>query len=144
MIEAETTGESRHLLGLQGSRNLIPTPALVLDIDRLDRNIATMAQRCRDSGVGLRPHAKTHKSIDIAKRQIAAGAVGVCCATLAEAEALVGAGIPGVLLTSPMVTPPKIERLVALNRSATDLMIVADDPANVDQLASATRQSVSR
>ena len=64
------------------------TPALVIDRDALDRNIARMAEFARGAGLQLRPHAKTHKSPDVARRQLAAGAVGICCAKIGEAEAL--------------------------------------------------------
>ena len=78
-----------HLIGQQGSRAALNTPVLVLDLDALDRNVATMAAALKAKGVGSRPHAKTHKSIDIAKRQLAAGALGVCCAKIGEAEAMI-------------------------------------------------------
>src|SRR3546814_5991274 len=66
-----------HLIGRQGSRADLNTPVLVLDRDALDRNIAAMAALAAAHGVALRPHAKTHKSVDIARRQIAAGARGI-------------------------------------------------------------------
>lgn len=125
------------LVGSPGSRARLQTPALVLDVNLLDANIATMLDWTRANGLRLRPHAKTHKSIEIAKRLIHAGAVGACCATLGEAEALGYAGVPGVLITSPVVQPAKIARLLALNAEATDLAVVADDPANVRALAEA-------
>ncbi|HWM81438.1 MAG TPA: alanine racemase, partial [Pseudolabrys sp.] len=71
----------------------LSTPALVIDSAALDANIARMAQAARAAGVALRPHGKTHKSPDIARRQRAAGAIGLCCATLLEAEAFAAAGI---------------------------------------------------
>ncbi len=77
-----------HLIGQQGSRRSLNTPALVLDLEMLDRNIAEMAAFAKAHGMKLRPHSKTHKSADIARRQVAAGALGVCCAKLGEAEAL--------------------------------------------------------
>ena len=86
MSEAEKL--HRHLIGQQGSRRSLNTPALVLDLEMLDRNIAEMAAFAKAHKVNLRPHSKTHKSADIAKRQMAAGALGVCCAKLGEAEAL--------------------------------------------------------
>src|ERR1700733_4167740 len=94
-----------HLIGQQGSRRSLNTPALVLDLEMLDRNIAEMANFAKAHNVKLRPHSKTHKSADIAKRQIAAGALGVCCAKLGEAEALGEAGVESVPLTSPVGTP---------------------------------------
>ena len=104
-----------HLIGQQGSRRSLNTPALVLDLDMLDRNIAEMANFAKAHKVKLRPHSKTHKSADIAKRQIAAGALGVCCAKLGEAEALAEAGVESLHITSPVVTPQAIARLIALN-----------------------------
>jgi D-serine deaminase-like pyridoxal phosphate-dependent protein len=129
----------RALIGQQGSRRALNTPALTLDRDALDRNIAQMAAFARSKGVALRPHAKTHKSADIARRQIAAGAVGVCCAKLGEAEALAGA-TPSILITSPVVAAPAIERLIALNDRIADLKVVVDHPANAAALAAAARR----
>jgi 3-hydroxy-D-aspartate aldolase len=126
-----------HLIGQQGSRRALNTPVLVLDRDALDRNIAAMAELAKASSIALRPHAKTHKSVDIARRQLAAGATGVCCAKLGEAEVMVEGGIAGVHITSPVVSAPAIERLVALNAAAEGLMVVVDDPANVAALGRA-------
>jgi D-serine deaminase-like pyridoxal phosphate-dependent protein len=139
MSEAERL--HRHLIGQQGSRRSLNTPALVLDLDMLERNIAEMATFARAHGVALRPHSKTHKSADIARRQMAAGALGVCCAKLGEAEALAEAGIASLHITSPVVTPQAIGRLVALNAAVADLMVVVDHPANVEALAAAARQA---
>jgi D-serine deaminase-like pyridoxal phosphate-dependent protein len=125
----------RHLMGCQGSRRSLNTPVLVLDRDALDRNIAAMARFAADNGLALRPHAKTHKSADVARRQIAAGALGVCCAKLGEAEALADAGITGILITSPVVSAPAIERLVALNERAEGLMCTADNAQAVRAIA---------
>ncbi|MBP7335194.1 DSD1 family PLP-dependent enzyme [Niveispirillum sp.] len=125
------------LVGRPGSRRLLSSPALVLDLDRLEDNIRAMAEMARLQGVALRPHAKTHKSAEIARRQIAAGAAGQCCAKLAEAEALADHGIAGLLLTSPVVTERGIARLMALLHRAPDTMVVADNPDNVAALADA-------
>jgi D-serine deaminase-like pyridoxal phosphate-dependent protein len=129
------------LIGQQGSRRSLNTPVLVLDLDPLDRNIAMMAGLASARGLSLRPHAKTHKSIDIAKRQIAAGAIGLCCAKLGEAEVLADGGISGLHITSPVVSTPAIERLVELNQRSDGLMTVADDPANVEALGRALADS---
>jgi 3-hydroxy-D-aspartate aldolase len=126
-----------HLIGRQGSRHDLNSPVLVLDLAALDRNIATMAARARKAGVRLRPHAKTHKSPEIARRQIAAGAVGQCCAKLGEAEALAAAGIAGLHITSPVVSKPAIERLVALNAACEGLSAVVDHPDNVEAFIAA-------
>lgn len=131
-----------HLIGRQGSRADLNTPALILDIDALDRNIARMAGLAAARGVALRPHAKTHKSVDIARRQIAAGAVGVCCAKIGEAEALAGGGIAGLLITSPVAAPHAIERLAALATRAEGMMATVDHPevaARIDAALAAAR-----
>ena len=96
-----------------------------------------MAAHCAQTGQRLRPHTKTHKCVEIARRQVAAGAVGVCCATLGEAEVMGRAGIPGVHITSPVVRPHRIERLMALNAAADGLSVVADHPDNIAALADA-------
>ena len=128
-----------HLIGQPGSRDRLNTPALILDLAAFERNVARMADFARKHGLALRPHAKSHKSADIARAQIAAGAVGLCCAKLGEAEALAAEGIDGLHLTSPVVTPPAIARLAALSRRLTSLSVVADHPAAVDALGSAAQ-----
>jgi 3-hydroxy-D-aspartate aldolase len=127
----------RHLIGQQGSRNALNTPVLVLDRGALERNVAAMAAFARARGIALRPHAKTHKCVEIARLQLEAGAVGVCCAKLGEAEALADGGVEAVLITSPIVTPQAIERLIALHGRIADVRVVADHPDNVDALAAA-------
>lgn len=130
-----------HLIGRQGSRRDLNTPVLVLDLDRLDRNIASMAAFAASHGLKLRPHAKTHKSVDIARRQIAAGAVGLCCAKIGEAEALADGGIAGLHITSPVVPAPAVERLAALNLRTTGLMTVVDNPDNARAIARAVEKA---
>jgi len=123
-----------HLIGQQGSRAALNTPVLVLDLDALDRNIATMAATLKARGVGARPHAKTHKSVDIARRQLAAGALGVCCAKIGEAEVLADGGITGLLITSPVTAPAAIERLAALAKRSPGLIAVVDNPEVAERL----------
>ena len=127
----------RDLIGQQGGRGALNTPALLIDHDGLMRNIAAMASFARAAGIALRPHAKTHKSAAIAKLQIEAGALGVCCAKLGEAEALAGEGVESILITSPVVTPQAIKRLAALHAKIADLRLAADNPENIDTLAAA-------
>jgi D-serine deaminase-like pyridoxal phosphate-dependent protein len=136
-----TASEHLHarLVGKPGSRDRLNTPALVLDLDVFEANVAAMATFARAHNLALRPHAKTHKSADVARAQIGAGAVGLCCAKLGEAEALAVEGIDNLHLTSPIVTAPAIERLVALNKRSAGLSVVADHPCNVDALAAAAR-----
>ncbi len=119
------------LIGQQGSRGALNTPVLVLDLDKLDRNIATMQRLAAARGVALRPHAKTHKSVDIAKRQVAAGAIGLCCAKIGEAEVLADGGITGLLITSPVSAPGAVERLAALAKRGIGLMAAIDNPDTV-------------
>ena len=87
------------LIGQAGSRYRLDTPALLIDLDALERNIAAMAAHARAVSVALRPHAKTHKSVRIARMQVDAGAIGICCATLGEAEVMVDGAFPAS--TSP-------------------------------------------
>jgi D-serine deaminase-like pyridoxal phosphate-dependent protein len=96
------------------TKNKIPTPALLLDLDLLELNLARMAQRSKLSGKNLRPHAKAHKCVEIARRQMEHGACGISVATVAEAELMAKNGIPGILLTSPLGDPAKIARIAAL------------------------------
>ena len=110
-----------HLIGQQGSRAALNTPVLVIEQAALERNIAAMAAFAKTRGIALRPHAKTHKSVDIARMQLAAGAVGVCCAKLGEAEALAEGGVGAILITSPVVTPQAIARLAELHVRIDDL-----------------------
>lgn len=127
------------LIGVPGGRQLLDTPALLIDLPAMTRNIERMAAFAKARGIGLRPHVKTHKSVEIARRQVAAGAIGVSCVTLGEAEIMVGGGIPGVLITSPAVTPSKIARLVKLAQRARpgEVMVVVDHSRNLADLAQA-------
>ncbi len=135
-------------LGRPGSRALLPTPALVCDVDLLESNLATMAARAAARGVALRPHAKTHKSAYVASRQLAHGAVGIACASVSEAAALVarlagfGRSDPlSVLVTSPVVGDAVADRAAALALRC-DLQLVADHPDGVDELAAAVGRAV--
>ncbi|KQW54560.1 DSD1 family PLP-dependent enzyme [Variovorax sp. Root411] len=130
------------LIGVPGGRHLLDTPALLIDLPAMTRNIERMAAFAKARGINLRPHVKTHKSVEIARRQVAAGAIGVSCVTLGEAEVMVQGGIPGVLITSPAVTPSKISRLVRLAQRARpgDVMVVVDNPQNLADLARAASE----
>src|SRR5499427_8224250 len=109
----------------------IETPALVIDLDAFDRNIAKMADFARTAGVRVRPHAKTHKCPAIARRQIAAGAVGQCVQKVGEAEALVRGGVTDVLVSNEVVGERKLRRLAALAQDAT-IALCFDSPEQVD------------
>jgi 3-hydroxy-D-aspartate aldolase len=111
----------------------IDTPALLLDLDVLDRNVRRMAEVVTTTAVLLRPHAKTHKCPLIAHHQIALGAVGVCAAKVSEAEILVNGGIKDILITNEIVGATKLAHLAALAREAR-IAVCADDPENVQAL----------
>jgi 3-hydroxy-D-aspartate aldolase len=118
------------------NRTQLPTPALLLDLDAFEANLARMAEHVKRSGKNLRPHAKAHKCAEIAKRQLAAGACGICVATLAEAELMSTAGITGLLLTSPVADPLKIARIVQ-----TGAMVVVDHVQQVAWFEEAARNA---
>lgn len=115
------------LIGVPSGRWKLQTPALVIDLDILERNIARMADHAKRHNIALRPHAKTHKSAEIAKRQMAAGALGICCAKLGEAEALADSGVDSILITSPVVAEGGIARLMMLNARMKELMVNCDN-----------------
>lgn len=117
----------------------LPTPALLVDLDRLEANIKTLAEHCKNAGCHARPHAKTHKCPEIARRQIAAGARGAAVATVPEAEAMAAAGIKGVLLTSPILEPGKIARMVELVKRGGEgaVLLAVGHPREADLLADA-------
>lgn len=124
--------------GLNGlTKADLTTPALLLDLDLLDANIAKLAAFAKNANINLRPHGKTHKCPEIAHRQMKAGALGLCVATIREAEAMASAGIKGLLITSELVGKPKIDRLVKLMRRAPDTMTVVDHPVHAQQLSDA-------
>jgi 3-hydroxy-D-aspartate aldolase len=110
----------------------VDTPALLVDLDAFEKNIATLSAAVGKS-VRIRAHAKTHKCPEIAKRQVAAGAVGVCCQKVSEAEALVDGGVADVLVSNEVVGAPKIERLAKLSHRAR-LGVCVDDLENIRAL----------
>ena len=130
---------TRALIGQPGSRDGIPTPAAVLDLDAFDRNVARMAARAKAAGLALRPHAKSHKCSAVAHRQIEAGAVGICCAKLAEAEAMAAAGVAAILVTSPIAGAAQAERAARLAQDVADFRIVIDHPDGAAELGAAAQ-----
>ena len=122
----------------------LPTPALLVDLDPFEANLRAMADHCRREGCHFRPHAKTHKCPEVARRQVASGARGISTATVAEAEAMVAAGISGVLLTSPIVEVGKIRRMVELARSGGEILLSVGHPLQVERLAEAAAASKVR
>src|SRR5467141_1101628 len=111
----------------------IDTPALVLELDAFERNLRTLTESVKGRPLRVRPHAKTHKCPEIAKRQIAHGAVGVCCQKVSEAEALVEGGIADILVSNEVVGAPKIARLAELSRHAR-IGVCVDNTENLRQI----------
>jgi D-serine deaminase-like pyridoxal phosphate-dependent protein len=119
------------------TKEILPTPCMVVDLDMFQANVKHMAETAKTSGINVRPHVKVHKSVDVAKHQVAAGAIGLTCATIAEAELFSGAGIKGVLWTKQPVGVNNIQRAVALSKKDPSFMFVTDDAQVVEWLADA-------
>lgn len=117
----------------------VDTPALVLDLNALEANIARMQSLADAAGVALRPHAKSHKSADIARMQIKAGAAGVCCQKVSEAELLAQNGVSDILVSNQVVGAAKIGRLMQLARRAR-VGVCVDDSSNLAEIAAAARR----
>ncbi len=119
----------------------IDTPALVLDLDAMERNLARMAAFARTHGVRLRPHAKMHKSAALARLQMQAGAVGVCVQKTAEAEAMAAGGVNDIYISNEVIAPRKLQRVAALARTLAArggrLAIAVDSRHGVQALAQA-------
>lgn len=128
------------LVGRAGSRARLETPAAVLDLDIFEHNLAMMSQTCRQAGIGFRPHAKSHKCAEIARRQMAAGALGICCAKPGELMALFGAGIRDLMLSAPVASAVKIDRLARAAAEGGRICVVVDRP----DLITAYAQAASR
>jgi D-serine deaminase-like pyridoxal phosphate-dependent protein len=116
----------------------IDTPALVLDLDAFERNLERMAAALRGTSVRLRAHAKAHKCPEIARRQVALGAVGICCQKVSEAQAFVKAGIADVLVTNEVLGESKLRHLAELARGAR-MGVLVDHPLQVRALAAAAQ-----
>jgi len=114
----------------------LDTPALIVDLPVLEGNIRELQADCDRLDIGLRVHTKTHKTPAIARRQVAAGAIGITCQKLGEAEAMVAAGLDDILIPYNIVGPRKVERLIRLIRErGTALVVAADSEATIDGLS---------
>ncbi len=123
------------------ARDQLDTPLLIVDLDRLDANIERMAAVMRERGIALRPHAKTHKSLEVARRQVAAGAVGLTVATIGEAEVFADGGIEDLFIAYPVhANGPKVERLRRL-AGRCRLSVGVDSTEGVERLAAGFRGS---
>jgi D-serine deaminase-like pyridoxal phosphate-dependent protein len=117
----------------------LDTPALCVDVDTMERNIATLRQRLAPTGVASRPHAKTHKCPEIAKLQLASGSIGICTAKVSEAEALFAGGIEPIMMTTSNVTANKVRRAMALRKANPRFIQAVDHPQNARDLSEAAR-----
>ena len=128
------TPEQESILGRH--RHEIDTPALLLDLDKFERNATRISSFLREHGVGWRPHSKAHKSPQIARRQMELGAHGIICAKPSEAEVLVDYGIPSILIANEQGRREKYDRIARLNRRA-EVITCADNPVHVEMAAAA-------
>src|SRR6516164_3350625 len=110
------------------TKDVLPTPSMVVDLDLFQSNVNRMADQAKLTGIQVRPHVKVHKSVDVARRQVAQGAIGLTCATIAEAELFSGAGIKNVLWTKQPASVNNIQRAVTLSKKDPTFMFVVDDP----------------
>jgi D-serine deaminase-like pyridoxal phosphate-dependent protein len=119
----------------------LDTPALCVDLDKLEQNIAKMQATVTRNGIATRPHAKTHKCAAIAKLQLAAGAIGICTAKLTEAEALFAAGIDRLCMTTSNPSPRKIRRAMALRKKNAQFIQAVDEAQNARDLSAAAKEA---
>ncbi len=123
-----------YLIGIP--ENQVPTPALIVDVEVMEKNIETMMNHLSTTSAALRPHSKTYKSPTIAHILRRAGAIGQCCATVGEAETMVYSGLDGIFIASEVVGPEKIRRVVSMAHY-TDIMVAVDSVDNLSELSAA-------
>lgn len=124
------------------TKDVLPTPCMVVDIDLFEKNLKTMAGSAKATQIFLRPHVKVHKSVDVAKRQVALGAIGITSATIAESELMSAGGIKGVLWTKQPASRNNLVRTIALTKKDPTFMFVVDDPkvaGEVEEAAAAAK-----
>jgi D-serine deaminase-like pyridoxal phosphate-dependent protein len=114
----------------------LSTPALTVDLDVLEKNLGRLAQFCRRQGVALRPHIKTHKTVEVARMQLAHGAAGLTVAKVGEAEVMAAAGFDDILVAYPILGQEKLQRLAAIAR-ARRLLVSLDSEAAAQELSRA-------
>lgn len=140
-ISHRLAGPNARLIGKAGGLRELTTPALVLDWDAFEQNIGAYQNQMNLHGLRARPHAKSHKCAEIARRQIAAGAVGICTASLHEAEEMMGQGINNILITSPVIGADKVDRLMQLLDQGAAVAVVVDDQDHATSMAAAAHRS---
>jgi D-serine deaminase-like pyridoxal phosphate-dependent protein len=117
----------------------LDTPALCVDLDRMERNVAKMQATLKQNGLSSRPHAKTHKTAAIAKYQLSTGSIGICCAKLTEAEAMVGAGVDRICMTTANPSVAKIKRAMSIRKNHPNFIQAVDYEQNARDLNDAAK-----
>jgi D-serine deaminase-like pyridoxal phosphate-dependent protein len=126
------------------TKDVLPTPCMVVDLDLFDQNVRKLADHSKTVGINVRPHVKVHKSVEIAKRQIAHGAIGLTCATVAEGELMSAAGIKNVMWTKQPASANNVARAIELTKRDPSFMFVVDDPQVVDWVEEAAAANHAR
>ena len=140
------SGAEARPLALEAAREIglskweLDTPALCVDLDGLETNLATLQRTLQSNGIASRPHAKTHKCPAVARLQLASGSVGICVAKVGEAEAMVEHGIDRILMTTANVTPYKIQRAMTLRKWCPEFIQATDSAANASMFADAVKR----
>ena len=146
-VKGYTAGEMRRMLVDEEtvkpgvSKSDLDTPALCVDLDAFEKNIATMQAAVKTFGIASRPHAKTHKCAAIAKYQLSTGSIGICCAKLSEAEALAAHGVNRILMTTSNVPRNKIRRAMQLRKKSPEFIQAVDYGPNARDLDAAAKEA---
>jgi D-serine deaminase-like pyridoxal phosphate-dependent protein len=119
----------------------LDTPALCVDLDKMEANVATMQAALKKHGLPSRPHSKTHKCAAIAKYQMATGSIGICCAKLSEAEAMVAHGVDKILMTTANPSKSKIRRAMNIRKAHRDFIQAVDEEQNARDLSAAAAEA---
>jgi len=119
----------------------LDTPALVVDLDKMEHNVAHMQATMTKNGLPSRPHAKTHKSAAIAKYQLSTGSIGICCAKISEAEAMVAHGVDRVMMTTSNPSASKIRRAMEVRKKSSHFIQAVDEEQNARDLSAAAKEA---
>src|SRR5437867_13092629 len=119
----------------------LDTPALCVDLDKMERNIAKMQASVKANGIASRPHTKTHKCAAIAKYQLATGSIGICCAKVSEAEAMLENGVEKVCMTTSNPSRSKIRRAMAIRKRSSSFIQAVDLEENARDLSAAAKEA---
>src|SRR5215212_7362644 len=144
-VKGYTAGEMRMLFDAEVKPGVskweLDTPALCVDLDKMEKNIATMQATLKKNGLASRPHTKTHKTAALAKYQMSTGSIGICCAKLSEAEAMVANGVDKILMTTSNPSRNKIRRAMAIRKAHRDFIQAVDEEQNARDLSAAAKEA---